>query len=135
MSNAYSTQVLPSFINHRFQRLLPSLIGNPINLQSADATALPGSFNGGRIDAKFKRRHRFLNSRRQHAVVFSLQFFFEPTGEALNFSLLAPVSGKFETDRVPWWSKLPQTPFSRNSFREAPFPFTKCSSAKRMIGG
>jgi hypothetical protein len=23
----------------------------------------------------------------------------------------APVSGKFETDRVPWWSKLPQTCF------------------------
>ena len=23
----------------------------------------------------------------------------------------SPLIGKFETDRVPWWSKLPQTPY------------------------
>jgi mRNA interferase YafQ len=28
--------------------------------------------------------------------------------------LLIPFFGKFETDRVPWWSKLPQTPFAGN---------------------
>jgi hypothetical protein len=41
MSNTSSRQILPSVINHRFQRLLPSLIGNSIDLQTTDATEGP----------------------------------------------------------------------------------------------
>ena len=82
-----SREILPSVVNHGLKRLLPLLIENPISLQAADATSLPGLLNGGRIDAEFEHRHCLLRSLGQHAIVFVLQLFFDPLGETPNFSL------------------------------------------------
>jgi hypothetical protein len=87
VNNADSRQILASVINHSLKRLLPSLIGNPVDLQSRDATILPGFLNGGRVDAEFKYRHCLLHSFRQHAAIFPLQLILDPLDEALDFSL------------------------------------------------
>jgi hypothetical protein len=39
--------MLPGVVNHGLKRLLPFLIENPISLQAADATSLPGLLNSG----------------------------------------------------------------------------------------
>jgi len=84
---AGSRQVLARVIDHGLQRLLPLLIKSSVDLQTTDATFLPGFFDRGRINAELEYRHCLLRSLGQHAVVFAVQFVFDPLGETSNFNL------------------------------------------------